>query len=679
MSPSSAQPASAGPPETQGSARPIRVLIIDTDLAYAQSVAEILRRHPGAAAATTVAASIDEAVTLIGAGDYDVALVDSGAQDSRGLELIHDGLALHPHRPFILMTASQDPGLPLVAFHAGAVDFFAKTDLTPDALLRCLRHAVHRAAARGTVLEACDRFRTHFMSSAAGAWQSTEDGCLIDVNPAAAAILGYGSIGELRGVNTAALHVEREEHEAFRLELERNGHITNHELRLKRRDRSVVWCLVNAVITRPAGSPATIDCTLLDLTERRFLQAQLRQAQKMEAIGQLAGGVAHDFNNLLTAILGYCDLVLVDLPATSRMASDVGQIQAAGQRARDLTQQLLAFSRKQVMHPHVVNLRSALTRFGGLVPRLLGEHIQVTTAVPPDLWNVLIDPSQMEQILLNLSVNASDAMPEGGRLAIETQNVELDADYARLHPSAAPGQYVLLSVSDTGSGMCPAVQARAFEPFFTTKPIGKGTGLGLSTVYGIVKQCHGHVWIYSEEGHGTTFKIYFPRVTAQERLPEPALIEADGRGAETVLLVEDEDAVRELAEVVLERSGYQVITARTAADALAIASTPGRTFDVLVTDVMMPNMTGPQLARRLRELRPELNVLFMSGYTANAILDQGLLETGVPFLSKPFSPTSLALAVRAVLDGLPTHEIPASAASRKPGEGPRTRPPVKAV
>jgi PAS domain S-box-containing protein len=679
MPPSSAQPAIAGPLEVQGSARPIRVLIIDTDHSYARFVEEILRRHLGDAAATTVATSIDGAVTLIGAGDYDVALVDSGAPDSRGLAMIHDGLVLHPHRPFVLMTASQDPGLPLAAFQAGAVDFFVKTELTSDALLRSLRYAIHRAAVRAATLETCERFRTHFVNSAAGSWQSTEDGCLIDVNPAAAAILGYDSIEELRGVNIAALHVEREEHEAFRQALERNGHVTNQELRLKRRDRSVVWCLVNAVIGRPAGSPATIDCTLLDLTERRFLQAQLRQAQKMEAIGQLAGGVAHDFNNLLTAILGYCDLVLVDLPATSRMASDVGQIQAAGERARDLTQQLLAFSRKQVMHPHVVNLRSALARFGGLVPRLLGEHIQVTTQGPPDLWNVLIDPSQMEQILLNLAVNASDAMPEGGCLAIETQNVELDADYARLHASAAPGQYVLLSVSDTGSGMCPAVQARAFEPFFTTKPLGKGTGLGLSTVYGIVKQCHGHVWIYSEEGHGTTFKIYFPRVNAQEPPQEPLPIEADGRGSETVLLVEDEDAVRELAEVVLGRNGYQVITARTATAALTIASTPGRTFDVLVTDVMMPNMTGPQLARRLREVRPELNVLFMSGYTATSILDQGLLEAGAPFLSKPFSPTSLALAVRAVLDGKPTSEIPAPGASRKPGAQSRPGRPVRPV
>jgi len=327
----------------------------------------------------------------------------------------------------------------------------------------------------------------------------------------------------------------------------------------------------------------------------------------------------------------------------------------------------------------VVNIRSAVARFDGLVPRLLGEHVQVTTQVPSDLWNVRVDPSQVEQILLNLAVNASDAMPEGGCLAIETRNVELDAEYTRGHPCCIPtGQYVMLAVSDTGTGMSPAVQTHAFEPFFTTKPIGKGTGLGLSTVYGIVKQSSGYIWIYSEEGHGTTFKIYFPRVNAEERPQEIAEKQLDGSGTETVLLVEDEEGVRALAEVVLERNGYKVLLARTAADAITIASTPGRTFDLLVTDVMMPKMSGPQLARRLRELRPDLNVLFMSGYTANAIVDQGLLEPGAPFLSKPFSPTSLALAVRSVLDGRPNSEIP-KRSGPDTAAVPRARKPVTVV
>ena len=269
---------------------------------------------------------------------------------------------------------------------------------------------------------------------------------------------------------------------------------------------------------------------------------------------------------------------------------------------------------------------------------------------------------------------------KGGRLAIETHNVELDAEYARLHSCCVPvGQYVVLAVSDTGSGMSAEVQAHAFEPFFTTKPVGKGTGLGLSTVYGIVKQSGGYIWIYSEEGHGTTFKIYFPRVNAQERPQEPVEKQVDGRGTETVLLVEDEDAVRSLAEVVLARNGYQVIAARTAADAIAIASTAGRKFDMLVTDVMMPNMSGPQLVRRLRELRPGLSVLFMSGYTANSIVDQGLLEPGAPFLSKPFTPTSLALAVRSVLDGHANDEIPQRSGPDKGSGRSRARRQVKEI
>jgi PAS domain S-box-containing protein len=658
----------------------LRALIIDTDHAYARSVEAILRSHLGDGVRTTVATSTAGAVALIAAGEFDVALVDSGAHHSRGLELIQRGLVLHPRGVFIFMTASQDAGLPLLALRAGAIDFLGKTEITPDSLLRCLRHAVDRSTARQSLLDAADRFRTHFMQSGAGAWQSTLDGRIIDINPAAAVILGYESLEQLRAVNVTALHADRDEQGTFALQLEREGRITNLEHRLKRRDGSVVWCLVNAVVSRDGERPAIVDCTLVDLTDRRFLQAQLRQAQKMEAIGQLAGGVAHDFNNLLTAILGYCDLVLADLPATSRMASDVGQIQAAGERARDLTQQLLAFSRKQVTHPQVVNIRSAVARFDGLVPRLLGEHVQVTTQVPADLWNVRVDPSQVEQILLNLAVNASDAMPEGGCLAIETRNVELDAEYTRGHPCCIPtGQYVMLAVSDTGTGMSPAVQTHAFEPFFTTKPIGKGTGLGLSTVYGIVKQSSGYIWVYSEEGHGTTFKIYFPRVNAEERPQEMAEKELDGSGTETVLLVEDEEGVRALAEVVLERNGYKVLLARTAADAITIASTPGRTFDLLVTDVMMPKMSGPQLARRLRELRPDLKVLFMSGYTANAIVDQRLLEPGAPFLSKPFSPTSLALAVRSVLDGRPNGEIPKRSGPDTAAVPSRARKPVTVV
>ena len=658
----------------------LRVLIIDTDHAYARSVEEMLASRLGAGVQTNIATSTAGAIAMIAAGKYDIAVVDSGAQDSRGLELIQRGLLLRPHSVFIFMTASKDAGLPLLALHAGAVDVLEKTDLTPDTLMRCLHYAVHRSTARCALLEGRDRLHAHFMNSGAGAWQSTLDGRIIDVNPIAAAILGYETLDRLRAVNTSALHLDREEQETFRQQLERDGRITNQECRLMRRDGSVVWCLVNAVITRKAQGSDIVDCTIVDLTDRRFLQAQLRQAQKMEAIGQLAGGVAHDFNNLLTAILGYCDLVLADLPAASRMAGDVGQIQAAGERARDLTQQLLAFSRKQVMHPQVVNIKSALARFNGLVPRLLGEHIQVTTQVSPDLWNVRIDPSQVEQILLNLAVNASDAMAEGGRLAIETHNVELDAEYAGLHSCCVPvGQYVMLAVSDTGSGMSTEVQAHAFEPFYTTKPVGKGTGLGLSTVYGIVKQSSGYIWIYSEEGHGTTFKIYFPRVNAQELPQEPVEKQVDGRGTETVLLVEDEDAVRSLAEVVLARNGYQVIAARTAADAIAAASTAGRKFDMLVTDVMMPNMSGPQLVRRLRELRPGLSVLFMSGYTANSIVDQGLLEPGAPFLSKPFTPTSLALAVRSVLDGHANDEIPQRSGPDKGSGRSRARRQVKEI
>jgi two-component system cell cycle sensor histidine kinase/response regulator CckA len=647
--------------------RPERLLIIDADLAYAQSLEALLRLHLGEGTRTTIVTSTDSAMPLIEAGTYDVALLDSSIDTTNGLRLIRTGLALHPRRPFIVVTALEDSTLQARVLEAGAVDVLDKAELTPEVLLRAVGMSFDRATARDILAEERDRFRAHFMNSATGTWQSTLDGRMLNANTAAVTILGYDSVDQLETTNAAALHVEKKDFEAFNRELERDRCITHRELRLKRRDGSVIWCQVNATVTGGAGGrPATVDCTLIDLTDRRFLQAQLRQAQKMEALGQLAGGVAHDFNNLLTAILGYCDLVLVDLPAGSRMAGDVGQIQAAGERARDLTQQLLTFSRKQTLRPDVLNIRTALARFDGLVPRLLGEHIQVSTHVATDLWNVRIDPSQLEQILLNLAVNASDAMPQGGRLTIETHNVELDLEYGRLHPCCVPlGPYVMLAMSDTGTGMSAAVRAHAFDPFFTTKPVGKGTGLGLSTVYAIVKQNGGYVWIYSEEGHGTSFKIYFPRVAAEETRHEPAPSEEIGRGSETVLLVEDEEAVRALAQVVLERSGYEVLSASNGAEAIGIAASEDRPIHVLLSDVVMPLMSGAQLARRLREMRPELDVLFMSGYTANAIVDQGLLEAGAPFLSKPFSPTSLTLAVRSVLDGNPDIRIPRASEQRK--------------
>ncbi|MGH7569267.1 MAG: response regulator [Gemmatimonadales bacterium] len=400
-----------------------------------------------------------------------------------------------------------------------------------------------------------------------------------------------------------------------------------------------------------SGRPRRLLATVLDVTEQRGIEHQLRQAQKMEAVGRLAGGLAHDFNNILTAITGYAGLLLEDLAAADARRGDVDEIRRAAERAAALTRQLLAFSRQQVLAPRVLDLNDLVTNLDNMLRRLIGEDVELVTVPAPDLGAIRADPGQLEQVLVNLVVNARDAMPEGGRLTIETANVTLDEDYTRLHAPALPGQYVLLAVSDTGTGMDPETRNHIFEPFYTTKEKGKGTGLGLATVYGIVKQSGGFVWVYSEPGQGATFKIYLPRVDERAQpLETPAASTTSLRGTETVLLVEDEVTVRTVARQMLERQGYTVLEATGAEAATAIAETHDGPIHLLLTDVVMPGSSGRALADRLTPLRPELRVLFMSGYTDEAVVRHGMLERGVAYLQKPFAPEGLARRVREVID-----------------------------
>jgi two-component system, cell cycle sensor histidine kinase and response regulator CckA len=396
-----------------------------------------------------------------------------------------------------------------------------------------------------------------------------------------------------------------------------------------------------------------------DITERRRAEErmrgaeeQLRQAQKMEAVGRLAGGIAHDFNNLLTAVMGYSQLALSRLPADSTARPAVEEIAQAGQRAANLTAQLLAFSRKQILQPRVLDLNAVVSDMSRLLRRLIGEDIELVTALAPGLWHVLADPGQVEQVILNLAVNARDAMPQGGRLTVETANVELDEAYVLRHVATRSGPYALLAVTDTGAGMDAATQARVFEPFFTTKGQGKGTGLGLATVYGIIKQSGGYIWVYSEPGRGTTFKIYLPRAGpgGEGAAAQGADAPAAPRGSETVLLVEDDEMVRRLAREVLEANGYRVLEAAGGAEAFALAQNAGRQLDLLLTDVVMPGASGKELAEAVGALRPGLAVLYVSGYTDETIVHHGVLDAGTAFLQKPFTPDALARKVREVLD-----------------------------
>jgi len=393
-------------------------------------------------------------------------------------------------------------------------------------------------------------------------------------------------------------------------------------------------------------------CMALDITDRKQLEEQLRQAQKMEAVGRLAGGIAHDFNNLLMVIQGYADLLAERLPQGDALRRNAEQIQTASQRATSLTRQLLAFSRKQMLAPKVLNVHAVVADMEKILRRLIGEDVQLETTSSLDLGLVKADRSQIEQVILNLAVNARDAMPGGGRLTIETANAELDASFA--HPPAvlSPGKYVMLAVTDNGCGMDSETQAHIFEPFFTTKEKGKGTGLGLATVYGIVKQSGGYIWVYSEPGRGTSFKVYLPRIEEETALPRieiPAEASANPRGSETVLLVEDEKGVRELAREYLQMTGYRVIEAENGHAALELAAMHDGKIHLLMTDVVMPGISGRELSARVQTVRPDIRVLYMSGYTDQAVVHHGILESDAVLLQKPFTLNALALKLREIL------------------------------
>ncbi|MBI5851946.1 MAG: PAS domain S-box protein, partial [Planctomycetes bacterium] len=424
------------------------------------------------------------------------------------------------------------------------------------------------------------------------------------------------------------------------------GEILNY-----RKDGRPFWnSLTLSPITAPSGRASHYVGIVTDVTEQKRAAEQLRQAMKMEAVGRLAGGVAHDFNNILTAIIGYADLLASAPDLSERARRAAREIRDAGDRAADLTRQLLAFSRKQVLEPRVVSLVEHVQAMQGMLRRLIREDVDFCLVLQPGLSSIKVDPSQLEQVIVNLVVNARDAMPDGGKLTIETADVDLDATYAAAHPGVQTGPHVLFAVSDTGTGMSPEVLSHIFEPFFTTKPVGQGTGLGLATVYGIVRQSGGHVWAYSETGQGTTIKVYFPRAAGTPESVSRSVASPAQGGSETLLVVEDEDAVRTLACEVLAHAGYTVLEASSGAAGLAICEQHLGPIALMLADVVMPKMNGRELAERAVKQRPGLRVVFMSGYTDNAIVHHGVLDAGVEFLGKPFTPAALLRRVRDVLD-----------------------------
>jgi PAS domain S-box-containing protein len=452
-------------------------------------------------------------------------------------------------------------------------------------------------------------------------------------------------------------HVHPEDHAVVEAaeEASKRGERFQAEYRVIRQDGRVIWVNDTAVVVPGSDLHPLMEGIIVDITERKQFEAQLQQARRMEAVGRLAGGIAHDFNNLLTIIKGYTELALMRAKGLPELKTDIERIEDASERASGLVRQLLAFSRRQVLQPKVLDLNGIVVGLDKLLRRLMDEDIEMLTVANKPVGAIKADPGQVEQVIMNLVVNARDAMPDGGRLIVETANVELDAGYARDHATVRPGRYVMLAVSDTGTGMSADTVAHIFEPFYTTKESGRGTGLGLSTVYGIVKQSGGYIWVYSELGRGTSFKVYLPRVDeAVEALPvaKPTPQERVKMGTETILLVEDEPDLRELTRTVLAAKGYTVVEARNAEEAERLAESNGAKIHLLLTDVIMPGISGRELAKRILARQPSMRVLYMSGYTYNVIAQGGTLERGVSFLQKPFTPSALVEKVRDVLDAV---------------------------
>ncbi len=516
-------------------------------------------------------------------------------------------------------------------------------------LASAIDHKRHEEALRHS--EA--RYRSLVQSAVYGIYRASIDGRFLDVNPALIQMLGYDSVEDVVRLDPQQdVFLEPSAQSHLMQEFQRTGKLDSAEVRWKKKDGIAITVRLSGRSADAADDRgATLEIIAEDVTERRALEDQFRQAQKMEAVGRLAGGVAHDFNNLLMVVSGYTEVLLEDLNESDPLLPKVQAIQQAADRATTLTRQLLAFSRKQLLELKVVDVNAIVADMERLLRPLIGENIDLTTKLSPNLGHTRADAGQLEQVIMNLVVNAKDAMPNGGRIVIQTSEEELDA-VRREHSLIQPGSYILLSVSDTGAGMDKETQSRIFEPFFTTKEKGKGTGLGLSTVYGIVKQSGGYIFAHSESGSGTTFRIYLPKVldpTGQPGVAKQPQV-ATG-GSETVLLVEDEESVRELVRETLKSKGYSVMEAPDGIQGMKVAESFGGKIDILITDVAMPGMSGHELAKRVAASRPGIKILFLSGYTEDAILHEGVLDPGTAFLQKPFTLQALARKVREVLHG----------------------------
>lgn len=579
---------------------------------------------------------------------HDLYLLDYLLKPDNGLELLREvRREALSEAPMIILTGFSDPHLDDECMLAGAADYLSKDHLSPSSLERAMRHAIDRASAQAALLASETRYRTIFDQLYDGVLLVDNGGKIESCNPAISKMFGYTDKAlQGRGITELFCLEEGEKFPFF----------TNsqRETEGKRKDgRRFPLQIVSKEFELHGRRIWSV--VLRDLSEikeaQRALQAtqeQLQQSQRLESIGLLAGGIAHDFNNLLTAITGYSDLILSSMDGNDQMRADLEEIRKAGERASTLTRQLLTFSRRQTMETVRLNLNTVFVDLEKMLRRLIGEDIELVAHLAPDLKSMLADPGQLEQVIMNLVVNARDAMPAGGKITIETSNVELDEECVRYHPDLKPGRYAMLAISDSGCGMDKKTKERIFEPFFTTKSAEKGTGLGLSTVYGIVKQTGGSIWVHSEIGMGTTFKIFFP-------LTEPVAqnvssLDALPGGHETILLADNDVISRTFAKHILQTRGYAVLEAQSVEEALALCGNPEHAINLLVVDIVMPKVCGQELIEEVARVRPGLRVLFVSGYTDLAAKRHGIVEAGMPYLQKPFSSKDFAHKVRQVLD-----------------------------
>jgi PAS domain S-box-containing protein len=632
-----------------------KILLIDDDEDDYVLIRDMLSETQQAGYKLDWAPTFDAGLQALGREEHDAILLDYRLGPRSGLELLREAMTRGFRAPIIVLTGQGAYSVDVEAMRAGAADYFDKAQLTVPLLERSLRYAVERKEHEEALRASEARYRSLIEAIPCAITLTDLEGHITWANHEAARIAEVDDPAELLG-KTAYDIIAPEDHERLQeyfLRTVKEGKTTDVEYTaLGSKGRSLPVIAAAVVVKDASGTPTSVISIVTDVSEQKHLEEQFLHAQKMEAVGRLAGGVAHDFNNMLTVINGYAQLALGGMEPKDPLYDDVQQILSAGQRSADLVRQLLAFARRQTIAPQVLDLNDTLSGMLKMLHRLIGEDIDLLWKPGADMWPVLMDPAQLDQILANLTVNARDAIAGVGQVTIATDKAVLDESHSASHLDAAPGEYVVLAVSDDGCGMNKQTLGKLFEPFFTTKEVGKGTGLGLATVYGIVKQNGGLIDVHSEPGKGTTFRIYLPRhwpgQQAEESQPVAAATPA---GAETVLLVEDDAPLLLVTTRFLQDLGYTVLPASDSNEALLLARDHVGKVHLLLTDVVMPAMCGLDLWHQVTALRPGAKCLFMSGYTANVIAHRGVLDPGVQFLPKPFTRETLATKVREALAG----------------------------